>query len=217
VLRAVRIEREHPASTTLPGGLSLASFARLVSLATHDLRTPLATVRGFAKTLERTASFEPPQDRYLELIDAASLELSQLLDLLGLVARVESGRYETAPVETETEELAQAVAAEVGDDRVAVRGSGTTASLDTTITRTALAGLVRCALRHGGLDQVELHVDGPRFAVAPVSEELAPIMLGDEAKDLGAAVGTHVIRALGGSVEAAGATVVVAPALGSPT
>jgi len=30
-------------------------FARLVSLACHDVRTPLATVNGFVKTLERTA------------------------------------------------------------------------------------------------------------------------------------------------------------------
>ena len=38
------------------------SFARLVSLACHDVRTPLATVHGFAKTLDAdgASSSRPP-------------------------------------------------------------------------------------------------------------------------------------------------------------
>ena len=47
-----------------------ATFARLVSLACHDVRTPLATVHGFVKTLERTAELQPPADRYLEIYRA---------------------------------------------------------------------------------------------------------------------------------------------------
>ena len=33
--------------------MPVTEFARLVTLACHDLRTPLATVNGFAKTLVR--------------------------------------------------------------------------------------------------------------------------------------------------------------------
>jgi signal transduction histidine kinase len=194
------------------GVCRVPEFARLVSLACHDLRTPLATVRGFAKTLERTATLEEPESRYVELIDAASGELATLLDLLGLAARVEAGRYEVAPVDVETEELARAVATEVGEEQVAVTGTGTATRLDQTLVRTALTGLVRGALRHGGLERVELRVDGVRFELAPVSETLAPILLGDELRDLGAAVGVHVLRHTGGSVEVAGETLLVAPA-----
>ena len=39
------------------------SFARLVSLACHDVRTPLATVHGFVKTLARTAELEEAFER----------------------------------------------------------------------------------------------------------------------------------------------------------
>src|SRR5215472_16975751 len=104
-------------------------FARLVSLACHDLRTPLATVHGFARTLARDDSLEPPADRYVEMIDAASGQLGELIDELSLAARIESGRYDPTPREANTLELARAAAARLGEDRVRVAGSG--AALET--------------------------------------------------------------------------------------
>src|SRR5438128_12140601 len=75
-----------------------SSFARLVSLACHDLRTPLATVHGFARTIERTGDLEEPASRYVAMIETASGQIADLLDELGLAARIEAGRYEpTAP------------------------------------------------------------------------------------------------------------------------
>ena len=56
------------------------SFARLVSLACHDVRTPLATVHGFTTTLARTTELVPPADRYVEMIEAASRQIAELLD-----------------------------------------------------------------------------------------------------------------------------------------
>src|SRR5438105_3818369 len=60
------------------------SFARLVSLACHDLRTPLATVHGFARTISRTGDLQEPQSRYVEMIEAASGQLAELLEELSL-------------------------------------------------------------------------------------------------------------------------------------
>src|SRR5256714_2088222 len=68
-------------------------FARLVSLACHDLRTPLATVHGFARTITRTGDLEEPTSRYVEMIETASGQMADLLDELGLAARIEAGRY----------------------------------------------------------------------------------------------------------------------------
>ncbi len=102
------------------------AFARLVSLACHDLRTPLATVSGFAKTLTRGGSLEDPADRYVAMIEAAAAQMAELLDELGIVARIESGRYEPALRDADTLELAQSAARELGEERVAV--SGTAAS-----------------------------------------------------------------------------------------
>src|SRR5262249_10055057 len=83
-------------SRTVPGGPMNqdTSFPRLVSLACHDLRTPLATVHGFARTLSRRTELAPPADRYMEMIEAAAGQLAELLDELSLAARIESGRYD---------------------------------------------------------------------------------------------------------------------------
>src|SRR5712672_2008472 len=100
------------------------SFAKLVSLGCHDVRTPLATVHGFAKTLERVTELEPPADRYVEMIGKASAEMAELLDELSLAARIESGRYEPVLREVDTLDLAQAARARLGEERVGVEGEG---------------------------------------------------------------------------------------------
>ena len=90
-----------------------SDFARLVSLACHDLRTPLATVHGFATTL--------------------------------------------------------------------VRG--------------------------GGLDNIEVEVDNVEIRLSPVTPASAPVVLGEDLRDLGAAVAVRLVRQLGGSVAVTGETV----------
>src|ERR1700710_218228 len=106
------------------------SFARLVSLACHDVRTPLATVHGFAKTLTRSVELQPPADRYVEMIEAASAQMAELLDELSLVARIESGRYDPGLREIDTLALAQAAADRLGEDRVKVTGEGAAITTD---------------------------------------------------------------------------------------
>ena len=48
--------------------------------------------------------------------------------------------------------------------------------------------------------EVTVAVDGPRVVFGPVTAEAAPIVLGESAKDLGAAVAVRLVRALGGEV-----------------
>jgi len=100
------------------------SFARLVTLAAHDLRTPLATIHGFAQTIVRLGSLEEPNDRYMDMIAAATKQLAELLDELSLAARIEGGRYEPNLQEIDTLELARGAASELGEERVRVNGEG---------------------------------------------------------------------------------------------
>ena len=53
------------------------------------------------------------------------------------------------------------------------------------------------------------HVDGPALALTPVTAASAPVVLGNELRDLGAAVAVRVVRALGGSVDLDGETLTV--------
>jgi signal transduction histidine kinase len=186
-----------------------AAFPRLVSLACHDLRTPLATVSGFAHTLERLDDLVPPADRYVEMMIDAAGEMAELLDLLGLLARIEAGRYEPTPVKADTLELANSVSARLGEERVQVTGQGGAVSIDPKPAERAVYGLVRCALRHGGLDRVGVEVVGAQVTVTPITEAAAPIVTGQDLRDLGAAVGMRVVAAMGGSAELKGDSLVV--------
>ena len=145
-------------------------FPSLVSLACHDLRTPLATVSGFAKTLMRLEEFDPEKTgRYLSLIDAASDELVVLLDLVSLAARIEGGRYDPVLREADSLELAPEGAS----------GTGATVNVDPDAVKTALRSLAGAAARHGGVE-VSTSVDGPRISITPVVAAAAPVVLGEE-------------------------------------
>jgi len=184
-------------------------FARLVSLACHDVRTPLATVHGFATTLTRTAALEPPADRYVGMIEQASKQMAELLDELSLVARIEAGRYDPALRDADTLALAQAAARRLGDDRVNVSGEGATVATDVDAVDRGISALVQAALRHGGLDEVDVRVRGKELDVSPISESSAPVVLGQDLRDLGAAVAVQLVERLGGSVGVADGTLTV--------
>jgi len=182
------------------------SFARLVSLACHDIRTPLATVHGFAATLSKTMELAPPGDRYVEMIEAASKQIAELLDELSVAARIEGGRYEPTRREVDTLALAQAAAERLGADRVRVSGQGAVVETDVEAVDRGISALVQATLRHGGLDEVELVVDGKELRVSPVTDSSAKVVLGQDLRDLGAAVAVRVLETLGGAVSVSGQT-----------
>jgi signal transduction histidine kinase len=190
------------------------SFARLVSLACHDVRTPLATVHGFAKTLTRTVDLESPADRYVEMIEAASTQMAELLDELSLVARIEAGRYDPGLRETDTLDVARAAAARLGEDRVNVSGEGATITTDVEGIDRGVSALVQAALRHGGLEEVEVVVRGTAIDVSPITDSSGPVVLGEELRDLGAAVGVRLVEFLGGTVDVEDGTLTIALAGG---
>lgn len=176
-------------------------FPRLVSLACHDVRTPLATMQGFAKTLLRREGLDETTIGWLGMIETAGDELVELVELLSAAARIEDGRYDPVLREADTLELARAADPDAS-------GIGTAVQVDPAAIGRSLASLARAARRHGG-SEVAVSVDGRRVAIEPVAAAAAPIVLGEELKDLGAAVAVRVVRALGGSVDLDGERLVV--------
>src|SRR3954452_19983305 len=96
-------------------------FPRIVSLACHDLRTPLATIYGFARTLTRGEGLDERTARFLGRIGEASAQLAEMRDELGTAARIAGGRWEPALREADTLALAGSA-----DERIAVSGEGAT-------------------------------------------------------------------------------------------
>jgi signal transduction histidine kinase len=179
-------------------------FPRLVSLACHDLRTPLATIYGFARTLTRMEELDERTARYLGMIEEASEQLTELLDELGACARIESGRWEPTLREADTLDLAG-----TDDERIVVQGAGETVETDADAVAHSLRSLAVAALRHGPVEQVRWEVAGRALRLSPVSAAAAPIVAGEELRDLGSLVARSVIEALGGSLELAGETLCV--------
>ena len=173
------------------------SFARVTSLAAHDLRTPLATIFGFARTIQRSTELEQPVSRYVDMIVEASMQMTELLEKLALAARIEASRYEPVLVEVDTLTLARAAVPDA-------QGEGETVVTDPPTIERSLVALADCAKKHGGVSAITLRVNGSELTLAPVNEQAAPVILGEELRDLGAAVAMRAIRALGGSVELSG-------------
>ena len=184
-------------------------FSKLVSLACHDLRTPLATVYGFGRTITRAPGLDPTIAGYSEMIEVASRQLSELIDELSLAARIAGDRYDAKIERVETAQLAAAAVERLGDERVGVSGRGAEAGVDVEPTKRSLSALVQCALRHGGLDRVELALDGLEVRVTPITPSSAPVVLGEDLRDLGAAVAVMHLERLGGSVAVEGETLTV--------
>jgi signal transduction histidine kinase len=177
------------------------SFETLVSVACHDLRTPLATVHGFARTLSRV-DLEEPAVRYVAMIEQASGQIAELLDELSLVTRISQGRFEPRLEEVDSLRLAQEAAAELEEGSVEVSGEGAPVRVEPDSARRAVRQLARAARRHGGLDTIQVEARGPLLAIGPLQGTAPPVVTGAEVRELGAAAAVWLVDALGGSVRA---------------
>jgi signal transduction histidine kinase len=175
-------------------------YARLVSIACHDIRTPLATVHGFARTLARVELVDPAP-RYVEMIEEASAQVADLLDQLVLVTRIAEDRYQPTLSEVDSLELARRAAADEGVAPEEVGGEGAPVQVDEAAVQRAVGQLFRAARRHGGLEAIEVIVKGPVIELGPITKFSGPVVSGEELKELGAPAAVMVIEALGGSVE----------------
>src|ERR1700675_1316794 len=140
------------------------SFSKIVTLACHDLRTPLATVSGFAKTLRRTEGLDERSSQSASMIDAAADELTKLLDELGILTRIESGNYEPVLVDADTLVLATSV-----DERVSAVGTGAAIQTDAPAIQRSLEALAVASARYGGIDRVAWTVTGRDLRLEPVT------------------------------------------------
>ena len=166
-------------------------------------------MHGFARTLVRREGLDEVGLRYLGMIEAASEEMADLLDAVALAARIEDGRYEPNSRDVDLLALAEASAERLDGEQVTVAGRGEIVSVDVEATERAIASLAKCALRHGGLKRVEIAVRGAELVISPIAPSAAPVIAGEQLRDLGAAVARRVVEALNGSFVVDGERLVV--------
>src|SRR6185312_15308517 len=136
--------------------------------------------------------------RFLGMIEEAAEQMTELLDELGVAARIVGGRWEPALREADTLQLATAA-----DERVEAHGRGETIETEPAEVSRSLRALAVAAARYGGVEKVRWQVDGRQLALTPVDDGVARVLAGDELRDLGSLVARLVLEALGGSLELA--------------
>jgi hypothetical protein len=127
--------------------------------------------------------------------------MSRLLDALGTAARIEAGRWEPATRPVDSLELATSA-----EERIETRGQGATMETDPDVVGRGLEALALAAIRHGPVESVVWEVRGRDLTLSPVRPAAAPVVSGEETRDLGATVARLAIEALGGSLELDGET-----------
>jgi signal transduction histidine kinase len=142
---------------------------RFFADASHELRSPLASLRGAAEVLLDEADTPPAMRRRLERIDRAADELGQLLDGLLLSAR---GTPASGPGCTLGDALAQSIArlqarANARGVRLAPATGlpGPELALPAAWVEVLLLNLVRSVIDHPGVAAIEFSITGPRLAI----------------------------------------------------
>jgi PAS domain S-box-containing protein len=91
------------------------SKTEFVSLASHQLRTPLATTKWYTEMLASgdIGELSPKQKDYVDKLSAANEEMIGLVDMLLNVSRIEMGKLPVEVKPTDAQELADSVLSEL--------------------------------------------------------------------------------------------------------
>jgi two-component system phosphate regulon sensor histidine kinase PhoR len=127
-----------------------------VANVSHELKTPITVIGGFAETL---ATDEPPPEQrrqFVEAIRGNALRMQRLVDDLLDLSRIESGGWVPKPERVDLKALAAEIESAFGeaaaaarvtlDRRIDARAASLTA--DATALRQVLSNLVENAIRH---------------------------------------------------------------------
>jgi two-component system phosphate regulon sensor histidine kinase PhoR len=199
-----------------------------VANASHELKTPLTTMRGFAETLIEDDPPEGLRKQFLAMIHSSSLRLQRVVDDLLDLSRLESGAWQARLQELDVGSAADAVwaslehTAEGKEVLFLVEGYGSVRADPSALTQ-IFQNLFDNALRyvdHGGTIRVRIVTEGDTVTI-DVEDDGAGIPASelpriferfyrvDAARSraeggtgLGLAIVRHLVTAMDGTVEA---------------
>ena len=204
-----------------------AARRQLVAAASHDLRTPLASLRLLVESVDDGVATGETRDRYLREIRTHVGVLSDLIDDLFELSRIEAGDISWAMHQVELRELideavsamrAQAaergvrVAAELPPERLVARANAEKVQrvlfnlIQNAIRHTPTDGSVTVRARPTGAG-VEIEVDDEGEGIPPASGErvFEPFYRADPSRadggaGLGLAISKAIVEAHGGRI-----------------
>ncbi|HET7601379.1 MAG TPA: ATP-binding protein [Gemmatimonadales bacterium] len=126
-----------------------------VANVSHELKTPLTSIAGYAETVLGDDLDSETRQRFLEIILANARRMQHLVDDLLDLSRIESGRWQPAPIAIDPAEVAREAWASLGrrasESGVALHidvEPGLTPRLDPDAARQLFTNLFDNALRH---------------------------------------------------------------------
>ena len=199
-----------------------------VANASHELKTPLTAIRGFAEALMDEAAPVETQLEFLAKIRGNSIRLQRLVDDLLDLSRIESGGWIIEPESVDVMEVAEDVWSEfegrAQEKNVAFLVQGEAqAEADDQSLRQVFRNLFENALRHteaggeirvsaravGGLAEVEVVDTGagiPARALSRIFERFYRVDPSRSRQEggtgLGLAIVKHLVESMGGGVRA---------------
>jgi len=127
-----------------------------VANVSHELKTPLTAIRGFAETLAAELSADAQHAQFAQTIRANAERMQQLIDDLLDLSRIESGGWAPTPVTVDLAAAAAEATAPYRDEakqrgstvQIEISPSAATLKADPIAIRQALGNLVENAVRY---------------------------------------------------------------------
>jgi two-component system, sensor histidine kinase and response regulator len=147
--------------------------SEFVSMISHDFRTPLTSIQGFADLLRQSEASLPESTRthYFDKIDNAIVRLLNLLDEVLLIGSIESGKVRCQPAPLNLEQFCQDLSETIqlsdkNHPKITFRCSGdcTPAEMDQNLLQQILVNVLSNATKYspqGGQIQFDLHCQSP--------------------------------------------------------
>ncbi|WP_165452808.1 HAMP domain-containing sensor histidine kinase [Paenibacillus thalictri] len=137
----------------------------MISGISHDLRTPLTSVKGYIKGLQdRIASTPEKQAQYLSIAYKKATDMDVLLQRLFYFSKLETGNLPFFPIETDLGKFSRKFAYDIQDDlklknasiHIEISDGTHWVRVDTEQMRQVLANLVENALKYAGVEPLKL-------------------------------------------------------------
>jgi signal transduction histidine kinase len=197
----------------------------LFASVSHDLRTPLASMRAAAEALQDGLVDEP--DHFLEYLNADIKALDRLVDDLFLLTRldlgdihIDSGVVDLTEIADEAIEVFRPIASlrevsirlETNDHVLAVGGSDAVARvvrnlLDNAVRHSPTGGVVVVTVENGEIARLTVTDQGAGFSPVFVKQAFQRFRRGDPARDratggagLGLAIAHGYVTVMGGEI-----------------